>query len=162
LEVFHERGYIHRDIKPENLLVGLGPGASSVYMIDFGLAKMYKSQANNQHIPLRTKKTLVGTARYASINTHKGIEQSRRDDLECLCYVLLYLLRGKLPWQGSTGCKGDRYKHIMDGKMATIAKDLCRGLPGIERCLSYRRAAAADADILHQPQVFRETQLCLH
>ena len=95
----HKKGYIHRDLKPENILMGLDEHASTVYLIDYGLAKKWK-QSNGEHIPIRDGKSLTGTARYASAATHLGIEQSRRDDLEGAGYVLLYLLKGELPWQG--------------------------------------------------------------
>jgi len=93
----HRRGYIHRDLKPENILMGLEENASTLYLIDYGLAKKWKL-SNGEHIPTREGKSLTGTARYASANTHLGIEQSRRDDLEGAGYVLLYLLKGELPW----------------------------------------------------------------
>ena len=96
IQTMHEKGYIHRDLKPENILMGLEENANTLYLIDYGLAKKWKN--GNEHIPIREGKSLTGTARYASAATHLGIEQSRRDDLEGAGYVLLYLLKGKLPW----------------------------------------------------------------
>lgn len=93
----HHRHFLHRDIKPDNFLIGSAKRANKVFIIDFGLAKRYL-QRDGTHIPYRDSKNLTGTARYASINTHLGIEQGRRDDLESLGYVLMYFLRGSLPW----------------------------------------------------------------
>lgn len=94
----HSRGFLHRDVKPDNFLMGVGSCCNQVNCIDFGLAKRYRT-SKLPHIPYRDDKHLTGTARYASLSTHLGIEQSRRDDLESLGYVLLYFLRGSLPWQ---------------------------------------------------------------
>lgn len=92
----HAHFIIHRDIKPENFLMGLADKSGVTHVIDFGLAKGYLS--NNEHIAYRNGKGLVGTARYASVNAHKGKELSRRDDLEALGNVLIYFLKGCLPW----------------------------------------------------------------
>jgi len=94
----HTKGYLHRDLKPENILIGLEENASTLYLIDYGLAKKWKVSPTNEHIPMKEGNSLTGTARYASANTHLGVEQSRRDDLEGAGYVILYMLMGELPW----------------------------------------------------------------
>ncbi|XP_057797151.1 casein kinase 1-like protein 2 isoform X2 [Salvia miltiorrhiza] len=129
LEYVHSKSFLHRDLKPDNFLMGLGRRANQVYAIDFGLAKKYRD-SNHQHIPYRENKNLTGTARFASINTHLGIEQSRRDDLESLGYVLMYFLRGSLPWQGlQAGNKKQKYDRISEKKVQTSIESLCRGYP---------------------------------
>jgi len=86
--------------------------------------------SENEHIPYKDGKNLTGTARYASINTHKGIEQSRRDDLETIGHVLLYLVKGSLPWQGLPGrSKDEKYNSIKKKKIETPLEELCRGQP---------------------------------
>lgn len=100
IEMLHSKNYIHRDIKPQNFLVGLAKKSHIIHLIDFGLSKKYRDPKTHQHIPYKENKNLTGTARYASINAHLGIEQSRRDDLEAIGYVLLYFVQGFLPWQG--------------------------------------------------------------
>ncbi|GMY34627.1 casein kinase 1-like protein 2 [Fagus crenata] len=130
VEFVHSKSFLHRDIKPDNFLMGLGRRANQVYVIDFGLAKKYRDASTHQHIPYRENKNLTGTARYASMNTHLGIEQSRRDDLESLGYVLMYFLRGSLPWQGlKAGTKKQKYEKISEKKVSTSIEALCRGYP---------------------------------
>jgi len=130
VEYVHAKNFIHRDIKPDNFLIGLGKKANQVHIIDFGLAKKYRDPKTQQHIPYREGKNLTGTARYASINTHLGIEQSRRDDLEAVGYVLMYFNRGTLPWQGlKANGKKEKYEKIMEKKMSTPVEVLCKGFP---------------------------------
>jgi serine/threonine protein kinase len=130
VEYIHSRSFLHRDIKPDNFLIGLNKRSNHVYVIDFGLAKKYRDPKTMQHIPYVDKKNLTGTARYASINTHCGIEQSRRDDLESLGYVLMYFNRGSLPWSGlKAATKKQKYEKIMEKKISTPIDILCRGYP---------------------------------
>lgn len=127
VEYVHAKNFLHRDIKPDNFLIGLGLKSSQVHIIDFGLAKKYRDPKTKQHIPYRENKNLTGTARYASINTHIGIEQGRRDDLEAIGYVLMYFSRGGLPWQGlKANSKKEKYQKIMDKKIGTPVDVLCK------------------------------------
>eukprot|EP01012_Entosiphon_sulcatum_P047025 TRINITY_DN635_c0_g1_i6.p2 TRINITY_DN635_c0_g1~~TRINITY_DN635_c0_g1_i6.p2 ORF type:complete len:325 (+),score=77.44 TRINITY_DN635_c0_g1_i6:53-1027(+) len=130
VEYFHSKNFLHRDIKPDNFLMGTGKKGHHVYIIDYGLAKKYRDPKTHQHIPYKEGKALTGTARYASINTHLGIEQSRRDDLESLGYIFMYFLRGSLPWQGlKAQTKKQKYDRISEKKMATPVENLCKGFP---------------------------------
>ncbi|CAG9330072.1 unnamed protein product [Blepharisma stoltei] len=146
LEFMHEKNLIHRDVKPDNFLIGLRRNESQIYAIDFGLAKQYRDPRTNQHIPYKEGKSLTGTARYASIFTHMGIEQSRRDDLEGLGYVLMYFLRGSLPWQGLQGNnRKEKYRNIMDRKINTPVEVLCEGFPvEFVNFINYARALRFD------------------
>ncbi|PIK52404.1 casein kinase 1 protein catalytic subunit, partial [Apostichopus japonicus] len=130
IDYVHNRNFIHRDIKPDNFLMGIGKHCNQIFIIDFGLAKKYRDQKTKQHIPFRDDKNLTGTARYASINAHLGIEQSRRDDLESLGYVLMYFNKSTLPWQGLKACtKKQKYEKISEKKMSTTPEMLCKGFP---------------------------------
>eukprot|EP00906_Rhabdomonas_costata_P024638 RCo035373 len=130
VEYFHSKNFLHRDIKPDNFLMGTGKKGHHVYIIDYGLSKKYRDPKTHQHIPYKENKALTGTARYASINTHLGIEQSRRDDLESLGYIFMYFLRGTLPWQGlKAQTKKQKYDRISEKKMATPVETLCKGFP---------------------------------
>jgi serine/threonine protein kinase len=131
IEYVHAKSVIHRDIKPDNFLMGIGEERNEVYLIDFGLSKHFKDPRTRQHIPYRDHKNLTGTARYASVNTHHGIEQSRRDDLESLGYIFMYFCRGNLPWQGQKGHnKETKYNAIRNVKTGTTIEELCSGFPG--------------------------------
>jgi len=130
IEFVHSKLFLHRDIKPDNFLMGIGRHCNKIFLIDFGLAKKYKETRTLQHIPYREDKNLTGTARYASLNAHLGIEQSRRDDLESLGYVLMYFNRGNLPWQGlKANTKRQRYEKISEKKMCTSIETLCKNFP---------------------------------
>ena len=151
IENLHRHNYIHRDIKPENFLIGMQEKANIVHLIDFGLSKRFKNPKTHQHIPYREDRTLTGTARYVSINTHLGIEQSRRDDLESIGYVLVYFLKGVLPWQGLKN--GNRYTRIMEKKLQIPTEILCYGLPEelifyLNYCKSLRFEDRPDYDYL--------------
>ncbi|CEG38623.1 ck1 ck1 ck1-d protein kinase [Plasmopara halstedii] len=160
LEYCHAKNFIHRDVKPDNFLIGLGKRAQIVHIIDFGLAKKYRDPRTHQHIPYRENKNLTGTARYASINTHVGIEQSRRDDLESLGYVYMYFIRGSLPWQGlKANTKKQKYEKIMEKKMNTPIEVLCKGYPAEFRAyFEYCRALRFDdkPDYAYLKRLFKE------
>jgi len=156
IEIVHSKNYLHRDLKPDNFLMGLGKKGNLVYIIDFGLAKKYRDARSHQHIPYRENKNLTGTARYASINTHLGIEQSRRDDMESLGYILMYFVTGTLPWQGlRAATKQQKYERISEKKMATPIDVLCKGAPCefatyLNYCRSLRFEEKPDYSYLRQ------------
>jgi len=130
IEFVHNKNFIHRDIKPDNFLMGIGRHCNKLFLVDFGLAKKYRDNRTKQHIQYRDDKNLTGTARYASINAHGGVEQSRRDDLESLGYVFMYFLRSQLPWQGLKAAnKKQKYERIYEKKLSTPYDVLTKGYP---------------------------------
>ncbi|XP_073302545.1 casein kinase 1-like protein 2 [Primulina huaijiensis] len=160
VEFVHSKSFLHRDIKPDNFLMGLGRRANQVFAIDFGLAKKYRDSSTHKHIPYRENKNLTGTARYASMNTHLGIEQSRRDDLESLGYVFMYFLRGSLPWQGlKAGTKKQKYERICEKKVSTSIETLCRSYPAeFASYFHYCRSLRFDdkPDYTYLKRIFRD------
>ena len=130
-----------------------------MFIIDFGLAKKYRDGATQAHIPYCENKNLTGTARYASINAHLGYEQSRRDDMESLGYVLMYFNRGSLPWQGlKAATKKQKYDRISEKKMSTPVEVLCKAFPSeFSMYLNYCRGLRFDEapDYMYLRQLFR-------
>ena len=158
LRFIHNKNIIHRDIKPDNFVVGKNDKNKNLYILDFGLAKKYRSSKTLEHYPMIKHKNLTGTARYASINALNGLSQSRRDDLEAVGYVLLYFLRGKLPWQGiRLKKKEERYNRIMEKKIETTPEELCKDFPQeFELYIKYCRGLeyTEDPDYIYLMKLF--------
>lgn len=130
LEYIHEKHIIHRDIKPDNFVLGYGELNPYLFLLDFGLAKKYRSSKTLIQNPYVKRRKLTGTARYASIHAMEEMEQSRRDDLEAVGYVIMYFIRGNLPWQGlKLKSKEDRYKKILEKKKEVSTEELCTNFP---------------------------------
>lgn len=137
LESVHNKYILHRDIKPENFLYD--PETNHFYLIDFGLSKRYVDKLG-KHIPRMENKQFRGTLRYCSLNMHLGIENTRRDDLECFCYMLIYFLKGKLPWQNIKAETESKLDTIKKLKMGIKISDLCEGIDdGFRELLTYAR-----------------------
>jgi len=146
IENLHSKCFLHRDLKPENFVIGRNEHKNTIYLIDFGLSSMYCDPLTSIHIPMREGRDMVGTIRYASVNYHKGIEGSRRDDLESLFYIILYFLRGQLPWQGlKHRTRVKKSVRIAQIKEKLTIEELCRGLPPVfEEYIKYVRSLDFD------------------
>nr|XP_027202108.1 casein kinase I-like [Dermatophagoides pteronyssinus] len=130
LEHIHARFIVHRDIKPQNIMFGLSDVFTKFYMIDFGLSKQFRDDLSYNIIKYRENKKWMGTVRFASIGTHLGLEQSYRDDLESLGYTIIYLLKGKLPWQClKINDKNEKHDRIRDIKISMSMDFLTKNLP---------------------------------
>jgi len=128
LKYIHSCGYLHRDIKPDNFVIG-HTDPKKLFCIDFGLAKKFVKK-NGEHIEFNENRKFCGTARYASIAAHKNIEQGRKDDLEALGYLFVYLYKGHLPWQTiKHKDKKERYRLIGEKKEALSEEELCINMP---------------------------------
>ncbi|KAI9685249.1 MAG: hypothetical protein M1822_004622 [Bathelium mastoideum] len=122
-QYLHSKGFVHRDVKPGNLLLGDGKQGNMVYVTDIGLAKEVGEPGRYQY-------HLVGTMHFASVNAHLGLEQSPRDDMESLGYVLIYLLQGRLPWQDlHVGSSKQKEKTILQKKQSALEHDLYADVP---------------------------------
>merc|ERR1712232_828210 len=133
LETFHDAGFIHRDLKPHNFLIDKELEQDNdfkIYLIDFGLAKSFLNE-NDEHIPYRVDRKFMGTLKYAPINAQLGIEQSRRDDLESVGYVMLYIMnKGQLPWvEDRKLTKEGNRAWILKQKQEISIEGMCAGFP---------------------------------
>jgi serine/threonine protein kinase len=128
LRYLHSKGYIHRDIKPDNFVIGHNENQNNLYLIDYGLSKEFI--VNGEHVELKNTRKFCGTVRYASIAAHESLEQSRKDDLETIGYILVYLYKGKLPWQNiKFNTKKEKYHAIGEIKKAIDIDEFCSGMP---------------------------------
>ncbi|KAG1797306.1 kinase-like domain-containing protein [Suillus plorans] len=146
LEHIHSYNYIHGDIKPQNVLLGLGDLSQTLFVVNFGIAKKYWNAATETHIPFRQGRRLTGTPAFASINNHLGLEPGCRDDLESLSYMLIYFMRGTLPWLTSSHEKLSS-SDILERKVDTTITVLCDGVPSeFANLLVYSRSLSFSED----------------
>ena len=131
IEFIHSKYIIHRDIKPENFTTGF-EDISTIYLIDFGISRKYRSSRTLKHVKYALTGRMFGTVRYASYNASRGVEQSRRDDLESIANMLIYIYTGKLPWKGINLKDRQRKKKYLEMlllKKFTSPEKICEGMP---------------------------------
>jgi serine/threonine protein kinase len=129
IQGIHNKGFLHRDVKPENMLRGVS--GSTYWLIDYGLAKKYIREGG-EHIPQIINKPVVGTPRFVSRHVHAGSQSARRDDMESLGYVFIYLAKGALPWNTKkSDTRKEKLKFIAETKTNTTTKELCKDLPNV-------------------------------
>eukprot|EP00756_Hemistasia_phaeocysticola_P012477 Hpha_TRINITY_DN15202_c0_g5::TRINITY_DN15202_c0_g5_i1::g.66964::m.66964 len=147
IEELHGQSFVHRDIKPDNCLLGRGSSSGRVFLIDFGLSQTYVDDETHHHVKYADHVGFSGTPDFSSRRSHAGVRQTRRDDLESFCYVLLYLLKGFLPWMGMTALTDDElFAKVARCKEETTVDKLCEGCPPeLRECLSYTRSLPFDA-----------------
>ncbi|KAF9884087.1 hypothetical protein FE257_002317 [Aspergillus nanangensis] len=144
LEHLHAQSLIHCHIKPRSLLFSVRDGQQQIYMVNFALARYYRDPATRQHYAFQSTNELVGSPSFASILAHYGYPCSRRDDLESLGYVLVYLCRGSLPWQSRSR---KTPQDIVVEKLKITSRELCQGLPiGILEFVEYVRDLGFDTE----------------
>lgn len=148
IDVLHSKKIVHRDLKPDNFAMGLNADSSVVHCLDFGLSSLYRDKDTDKHYGFAVGSKFRGTVRYASINGHMGIRQSRRDDLESLGYIFVYFLKGSLPWQGlSIPDERTKRRKVLELKQNTSVEELCTGLPSpFVTYLNYVRGLGYDED----------------
>ena len=130
IESIHKKGLLHRDIKPENFAIGQNLDENIIFALDFGISSRFIDPKTRKHIDYSDGKSLTGTARYVSLNVHKGIEPTRRDDMEAIAYMLIYFMKGNLPWAGlKCESKEEKYRLIFEKKKQISSDILCEGLP---------------------------------
>lgn len=127
IESLHSQHYIHRDIKPGNFMIRDRNTHPAVFLIDFGLAQLFRDPITYLHHPFTTDHSILGTLTFASVNCQQGYAQSRRDDLESLAYTIIYLALGDLPWTGNSA--EDNEEAVFRKKPSITAEELCDGLP---------------------------------
>ena len=140
LKLIHEKGIIHRDMKPENLCIGYKGKEKNIYLIDFGLSKIINNDKKNQFLlNIKKEKIVIGTVRYISMNAHLGNEQYKKDDLESLAYMMIFFIKGELPWQNMKAkSRKEKYTKIYQKKKHTVNSELCNFLPDeIKTFLNY-------------------------
>ena len=129
MESFHNTGFIHREIKPDNIVVGIGPEADKIFLIDLELAAKYRDCQTHKHMSYSTNVSFVGNPIFASNNKILGKKVSRRDDLYSIGLMLVYFLRGSLPWSHVLGRQGSLRDNIKQVKLLCIIEMLTSGLP---------------------------------